>query len=69
MLCEPVVVLLNVRILFFCTRKISHRLIVVDCYDGDQMEPMVYHAHTLTKPVSFRAIIHAIGTQAFAVSP
>jgi phosphatidylinositol phospholipase C delta len=44
-------------------------LFVVDCYDGDHMEPIVYHGNTLTKPITFREIIHAIETQAFSVSP
>jgi len=41
----------------------------VDCYDGKNMEPIVYHANTLTKPITFREIIFAIETQAFTVSP
>ncbi len=44
-------------------------LIIVDCYDGDHTEPIVYHENTLTKPITFREIIHAIETQAFSVSP
>lgn len=41
----------------------------MDCYDGDDMEPIVYHGNTLTKPITFREIICAIETQAFSVSP
>ena len=41
----------------------------MDCYDGDDMEPIVYHGHTLTKPITFREIILAIETQAFSASP
>jgi hypothetical protein len=41
----------------------------VDCYDGKNMEPIVYHANTLTKPIAFREIIFAIETQAFRFSP
>jgi phosphatidylinositol phospholipase C delta len=43
--------------------------IKVDCYDGDNMEPIVYHANTLTTPVTLREILIAIETQAFSVSP
>ena len=49
-------------ILFFFSIK-------VDCFDGDNMEPIVYHANTLTKPVLLRHILVAIETQAFSVSP
>jgi len=59
-------VLLKVNMSFFL--KI-YCLIIVDCYDGDHMEPIVYHENTLTKPITFREIIHAIETQAFSVSP
>ncbi|CAF3806889.1 unnamed protein product [Adineta steineri] len=45
------------------------RAVEMDCYDGDNMEPIVYHAKTLTKPITLRAILHAIQTQAFTVSP
>jgi hypothetical protein len=41
----------------------------VDCYDGDNREPIVYHSNTLTKPIRFRDIIIAIETQAFTSSP
>lgn len=49
--------------------EILHCLILVDCYNGDQMEPMVYHARTLTKSIPFRAIIRAIRRHAFLSSP
>lgn len=54
---------------FVLRRGFFNRLILVDCYDGDQMEPVVYHARTLTRPIRFRAIIHAMKSHAFAVSP
>ena len=43
-------------------------MIIVDCYDGDNMEPVVYHGNTLTVPISLREILVAIETQAFTVS-
>ncbi|CAF3304858.1 unnamed protein product [Rotaria sp. Silwood2] len=45
------------------------RAVEMDCYDGDNMEPIVYHGNTLTAPISFREIILAIETQAFSASP
>ena len=43
--------------------------ILVDCYDGDGGEPIVYHGHTMTVPIQFREIIAAIETVAFEASP
>jgi len=60
-------VLLNVNFCFGV--KISYFLIIVDCYDGNNMEPIVYHGNTFTTPITFREIIFAIETQAFSVSP
>lgn len=42
---------------------------LVDCYDGEDMEPIVYHGHTLTAPIQFREIVQAIQTVAFEASP
>ncbi len=42
---------------------------LVDCYDGDDMEPIVYHGNTLTVPITFREIVTAIQTEAFTASP
>ena len=41
----------------------------MDCYDGEDMEPIVYHGKTLTRPITFREAISAIATQAFNASP
>lgn len=41
----------------------------MDCYDGEDMEPIVYHGNTLTVPIQFREIIQAIQTVAFEASP
>jgi hypothetical protein len=41
----------------------------VDCYDGDNMEPMVCHGNTLTVPIPLRDILIAIETEAFTFSP
>ncbi|CAF3395848.1 unnamed protein product [Rotaria sp. Silwood1] len=45
------------------------RAVEIDCYDGDDMEPIVYHKNTLTTPIKLQEILIAIETQAFAVSP
>lgn len=41
----------------------------MDCYDGEDMEPIVYHGHTLTVPIQFREVIQAIQIVAFEASP
>ncbi|CAF1147619.1 unnamed protein product [Adineta ricciae] len=45
------------------------RAVEMDCYDGENMEPIVYHGHTLTVPISFRDILLAIEAVAFEASP
>ena len=41
----------------------------MDCYDGEDMEPMVCHGNTLMVPVPLRDILIAIKSEAFTVSP
>ena len=41
----------------------------VDCWDGDDGEPVIYHGHTLTSKILFRDVIAAIKEHAFSVSP
>jgi phosphatidylinositol phospholipase C delta len=53
----------------FCVSDVYFVLIIVDCYDGDDGEPAVYHGNTLTVPIALREILTAIETQAFTASP
>lgn len=41
----------------------------MDCYDGEDMEPIVYHGNTFTVPITLREILIAIETVAFTASP
>ncbi|XP_065836585.1 1-phosphatidylinositol 4,5-bisphosphate phosphodiesterase epsilon-1-like isoform X2 [Oscarella lobularis] len=41
----------------------------IDCWDGDDKEPIVYHGYTLTTKIKFRDVIEAIGEHAFAANP
>ena len=41
----------------------------VDCWDGPDNEPIIYHGHTLTSKILFKDVIEAIKEHAFAVSP
>jgi phosphatidylinositol phospholipase C delta len=44
------------------------RCIEVDCWDGDDMQPVVTHGHTLTTRISFLEVIKTINKYAFAKS-
>ncbi|NXT16031.1 PLCZ1 phosphodiesterase, partial [Prunella fulvescens] len=43
------------------------RCLEIDCWDGHNNEPIVYHGHTLTSKIPFRSVIHVIDKYAFAV--
>ena len=42
--------------------------ISVDCWDGPNNEPIIYHGHTLTSKIKFKDVIKAIKDYAFYVS-
>ncbi|XP_046546164.1 LOW QUALITY PROTEIN: inactive phospholipase C-like protein 2 [Haliotis rubra] len=44
------------------------RCIELDCWDGPNDEPVIYHGHTLTSKISFKAVIEAIRDYAFVKS-
>ncbi|NXK90001.1 PLCZ1 phosphodiesterase, partial [Formicarius rufipectus] len=44
------------------------RCLEIDCWDGPNNEPIVYHGHTLTTKISFRSVIHVIDKYAFMSS-
>lgn len=45
------------------------RCVELDCWDGDDGEPIVYHGHTFTSKVLFKDIVKAIDESAFQTSP
>ncbi|NWI64363.1 PLCD4 phosphodiesterase, partial [Todus mexicanus] len=41
------------------------RCLEVDCWDGPNGEPMVYHGHTFTSKIPFREVVSTLGKYAF----
>ncbi|XP_053944699.1 1-phosphatidylinositol 4,5-bisphosphate phosphodiesterase zeta-1 [Cuculus canorus] len=44
------------------------RCVEIDCWNGSNNEPIVYHGHTLTSKIPFRSVIQVIDKYAFMVS-
>ncbi|NXI44473.1 PLCZ1 phosphodiesterase, partial [Galbula dea] len=44
------------------------RCLEIDCWDGPNNEPVVYHGHTLTSKILFRSVIQVIEKYAFVAS-
>ena len=42
--------------------------ILVDCWDGPNNEPIIYHGHTFTSKITFIDAIEAINEHAFVMS-
>jgi len=45
------------------------RCVELDCWDGPDGDPIIYHGRTLTSKILFRDVIEAISTYAFVSSP
>ncbi|KAK1169265.1 1-phosphatidylinositol 4,5-bisphosphate phosphodiesterase zeta-1-like [Acipenser oxyrinchus oxyrinchus] len=45
------------------------RCLEIDCWDGPDQEPVVYHGYTLTSKILFKEVIATIEHHAFEVSP
>ncbi|KAF9580293.1 Phospholipase C [Lunasporangiospora selenospora] len=45
------------------------RCVELDCWDGSDGQPVIYHGHTLTTKILFRDVIEAISTYAFVSTP
>ncbi|XP_063888080.1 1-phosphatidylinositol 4,5-bisphosphate phosphodiesterase epsilon-1-like isoform X4 [Scylla paramamosain] len=45
------------------------RCVELDCWDGDDGSPMIYHGHTFTTKIPFRSVVETINRSAFVTSP
>lgn len=45
------------------------RCVELDCWDGPDGQPIIYHGRTLTSKILFRDVIEAISTYAFVTTP
>lgn len=45
------------------------RCVELDCWDGDDGIPVIYHGHTLTTKIPFKSVVEAISKAAFVTSP
>ncbi|CAG5127270.1 unnamed protein product, partial [Candidula unifasciata] len=45
------------------------RCVELDCWDGEDGSPIIYHGHTLTTKISFKGVVEAINRSAFVTSP
>ena len=45
------------------------RCVELDCWDGPNGKPIIYHGYTLTSKILFEDVVHAIKTHAFSSSP
>ncbi|XP_074659956.1 inactive phospholipase C-like protein 2 [Tubulanus polymorphus] len=44
------------------------RCVELDCWDGPNDDPVIYHGHTLTTKISFKAVVETIDQHAFITS-
>lgn len=45
------------------------RCVELDCWDGDDGNPLIYHGHTFTSKIPFLGAVDAINRYAFVASP
>ena len=47
---------------------VARSAVTVDCWDGADDEPVIYHGHTLTSKILFKSAVDCINEFAFEAS-